>query len=536
MAFSFQTPPPQQQQPQSSPFQTPQQQQPSLFQTPQQQQPSPFQMPQQQQPSPFQTPQQQPSLFQTPQPQQQQQLFQPSAFQFQQQQQQQLQQQQIQLQQQQQAANTAPQQQLMLYTKDKAPAGYNTKWEDLHPDSQKVLLQIEERILAYKDESQRLDQCSRLYDSSVSGDSFDSNTSRIIQELGVITTAMEREKVSVQELMTSANKMMWDTEFAVRSYMMLRPRFLRLSAPATSNVPSGSTGTGSGIVSNQANQLANGSAGPVFDFYSGLPKRPSLFMENTVARFEKYLAECCQWIEEVEQLVMMDNGRMTSNSVESLPEVISNVHDFFIHVAAKVENLHQYVESMKSAYLADQRRRGDGNDPFLEANRREAAKQEAAARRVHPTLHLPAQPITQVAGAFVSSVAPVSSNVQSSTGTPAASSGSGFSLFSTPSSAPAGSSSSFLYSTPTASAPSSTLFGSSSFSPQSTPFGTPSASLFGSTQTPSGFGTSTPFGSTPAAGSSSLFSTPLTTGVGTGSGASFGPSKSSRPKSRTSRR
>ena len=87
MSFSF-TPPPQQQQTSS------------LFQ------------PQQQQQSPFQ---------------------QPSPFNFQQPQQQQQQQQQQQFQ----------QNQLFLFTNDKAPASYGTKWADLHPDSQKFLLQIE---------------------------------------------------------------------------------------------------------------------------------------------------------------------------------------------------------------------------------------------------------------------------------------------------------------------------------------------------------------------------------------------------------
>ncbi|RWW01965.1 hypothetical protein GW17_00034974 [Ensete ventricosum] len=322
--------------------------------------------------------------------------------------------------------------------------------------------------------------------------------------------------VALPNASTSAAELAVFVEFAIRSYMILRPKFLRQNVPATTNVASGSQNAGSGIASNPTNQLATGSVAPVFDFYSGLPKRPSIFMEHTVARFEKYLTECCQWIEEVEQLVMMDTSRMSSNSLEALPQVISNVHDFFIHVAAKVENLHEYVESMKTAYLADQRRRGDGNDPFLEANRREAAKQEVAARRVHPTLHLPAisaQSTTQVSGAFASSAIPVSSTLQPSGAPSAASSGGGFSLFSTPSSAPAATSSS-LFSTPTASAP-STLFGSSVFSPQSTPFGTPSTSLFGSTQTPSGFATNTPFGSTPATGSSSLFSTPTLTATGT---------------------
>lgn len=87
----------------------------SLFSTPQQQQPQ--------------------SLFQ-PQQQQQQNPFQSSPLFSQQQQQQQFLPQQQQQQQ--------PQQQhLFLFTNDRAPANYSTKWADLHPDSQKILLQIE---------------------------------------------------------------------------------------------------------------------------------------------------------------------------------------------------------------------------------------------------------------------------------------------------------------------------------------------------------------------------------------------------------
>ncbi|XP_077233369.1 uncharacterized protein LOC143875647 [Tasmannia lanceolata] len=54
--------------------------------------------------------------------------------------------------------------------------------------------------------------------------------------------------------------------------------------------------------------------------------------------------------------------------------------------------------------LSDQWRHHDGNNPFLEADRQETAKQEAAARRIHPTLHLPtiSRPSTQVVGLFVS--------------------------------------------------------------------------------------------------------------------------------------
>ncbi|XP_052195113.1 nuclear pore complex protein NUP58 [Diospyros lotus] len=479
---------------------TPQQPQPQLFQP---QQPSPFQ-----QSSPF---------FQ-PQPQQQQQLFQP-----QQQQQLQFQPQPQQQQQQQQ------QQQLYLFTNDKTPASYGTKWADLHPDSQKLLLQIEEKILEYRDESQLLDQCSRLYDSSVASDGFVHDANHIVQELGGISVAMERQKAVLQEFMNVVKDMLRHTEVAIRSYMMLRPRFIHPNTGAASNPTAPLQASGVMVAQSASSQPKPTSLVPVFDFYSGLPRKPSPFLEQTVARFEKYVGQCRQWIEEIEQLLLVDSDRnslsSSSSLLQSLPKVMLNVHEFFVHVAAKVESIHQYIESMKTAYLADQRRRGDGSDPFLEADRRETAKQEAAARRVHPTLHLPAiaQPSTQVAGSFASSATSGASTApRTSTAIAVASSGSGSSLFATPSTM---SSSSSLFSTPIASAPTSSLFGASAASPQ-----TP---LFGSS-TPA-FGTTSLFGSTPSAGVST-FSTPFASGAAMGSGASFGTTSKARVKSRTGRR
>ncbi|XP_047177500.1 nuclear pore complex protein NUP58 isoform X2 [Vigna umbellata] len=455
----------------------------SLFATPQQQhQPQPQQ-------SPFQP--QQTSLFL---PQQQQQQFQP----------------------QQQQQPHQPQQQLFLFTNDKTPASYRTNWADLHPDSQKILLQIEERILEYRDESQRLDQCSRLYDSSVSNDGFELDAGHIVQELGGISTGMERQKTLLQELMSIVKEMLRNTEVAVRSFMILRPRFLHPSGGSSSATAPSQT-PGATIAPGSSGQPINASIMPVFDFYSGLPKKPSPFLQQTILRFEKYLGECHQWIEELEQLLLLDSERNASSNgsslLQSLPKVMTNVHDFFVHVAAKVESIHQFIESMKSSYLADQRHRGEVNDPFLEADRRETARQEAASKRVHPTLHLPAnpQPSTQVAGLFSSSGTQAALPApQTSAATTSLSSGSGFSLFSTPSSAPSSSALSSLFTTPTpAPGPQTSLFGSATSVP-------------GQASTPSLFGNTTPlFSSTPA--TNSLFSTPFGSGAATGSGASFGP-------------
>ncbi|GLT75257.1 hypothetical protein SLA2020_469930 [Shorea laevis] len=426
-----------------------------------------------------------------------------------------------------------PQQQLFLFTNDKAPANYSTKWADLHPDSQKFLLQIEEKILEYRDESQRLDQCSRLYDSSVSNEVFELDAGHTVQEIGGISTAMERQRALLQELMTAVKDMLRNAEVAVHSFMMIRPRFLHPNTGGASNASAPSQASGATATPGSGAQLTANSIVPVSDFYRGIPKKPSPFLRHTIDRFEKYLAECRQWIEELEQLLHLDADRNSINKgyslLQSLPKVMSNVHNFLVHVAAKVESIHQYIKSMKTAYLADQRQHGDGNDPFLAADRRETAKQEAAAKRVHPTLHLPtnSQLSTHVAGLFASSATPgMTTAPQTSAATTAASSGSGLSLLSTPSSASAPSMSS-LFTTPTTSVAQPSLF---SPSPSS-------GSLLGSASTPSLFVSTAPTFSAPGYAGASLFSTPFASGGATGSGASFGAaSKSSRPKSRTTRR
>jgi nucleoporin p58/p45 len=41
-------------------------------------------------------------------------------------------------------------------------------------------------------------------------------------------------------------------------------------------------------------------------------------------------------VDELEQLVRIENNKRSSDSLESLPKVMSNVHDYFIYVASKV--------------------------------------------------------------------------------------------------------------------------------------------------------------------------------------------------------
>lgn len=152
---------------------------------------------------------------------------------------------------------------------------------------------------------------------------------------------MEKQRAIFQELMATAKDMLRNTEVAVRSFMMVRPRFLHssMSTPASGSAPS--QGSGAMITQSSAAQPAGSSLVPIFDFYSGVPRKPSPFLQETVGRFEKYIAECLQWIEELEQLILLDSDRTALNSSSSLllslPKVMANVHDFFVHVAAKVK-------------------------------------------------------------------------------------------------------------------------------------------------------------------------------------------------------
>lgn len=189
----------------------------------------------------------------------------------------------------------------------------------------------------------------------------------------------------------------------------------------------------------------------------------------------------------------------------------------------QVESLHQLLGVVRTSFLAERRRRGDDSDPFVEADRREAAKQEAAAKRMHPTLNAShvVQPAPQFP-AMPAGVAPPLFGVNTPSTTMST-----FSSASAPGSLNPGAftSSASLFTTPAPPAQTSSLFGGlgqslfpafgaspSTPAPASTPFGstTPSIfgattpvfgtspSLFGSTAPPLGTPSTTPFGGIPS--------------------------------------
>lgn len=177
--------------------------------------------------------------------------------------------------------------------------------------------------------------------------------------------------------MADVREIMSHVDFAICAYGKVRRRFVSEGAALAYCAGSSSAPTDFSRHSTMARTFRN-CYGSVY--------RPSLFMQHIVERFEKQLEECCKLIGELEQLVQTKNDKTRPASLKSLPKVMSNVHDYLIYVASKVENLHQHAETIRTQYLNDLRNSGNWNDPFVEADRKEAAKQEAAARIVHPTL------------------------------------------------------------------------------------------------------------------------------------------------------
>ncbi len=105
---------------------------------------------------------------------------------------------------------------------------------------------------------------------------------------------------------------------------------------------------------------------------------PSPYLELAVQGFQQTLESYGQVVAELEQALGPSAGLLAhhlgptadeASVVQALPIVISHMHDYFVHVAAKLEKLHQEVQRCKEAYISQRRGAGDYSDPFVESRR-----------------------------------------------------------------------------------------------------------------------------------------------------------------------
>eukprot|EP00850_Spirogloea_muscicola_P015029 SM000112S23971 [mRNA] locus=s112:171830:174148:+ [translate_table: standard] len=412
--------------------------------------------------------------------------------------------------------------QVHLATTDAAPAAYGTKWDDLHPDSQKLLLAVEAKVAACRSESLQLGQCRRLHEHDVGGpeSSLDDVAAATLQSLAALESSAGAEGAASRQLLHAAKALLHATEHAVRNLLAVRQRFPNLSPAASPASPLG---------------------GPDYFYAARLPSLPSPYLARRATEFESSFSDCARRVVELEALAEAGGaGRDVGSggAPQCLPAVVVNLHAFFIHIAARVEALHQQVAAGKQAFLADRRRRGDHRDPFQDAQRREAARAESLQKARLGTLpnliagasvatagSVPPGTSSAAAGGLFGGPSPAAFPSLANKSPSSVAPSSSMSLFGTTTNPSTATSLMGLPSTPS-------LFGGASMpslSSATTPAAASTPSLLGVPASPLASGTNLFGGGAPGAGlfgspstSTSLFGTPTPASEGSGGTSLFG--------------
>lgn len=124
----------------------------------------------------------------------------------------------------------------------------------------------------------------------------------LLQELERFSITVEKERTEAKKLMPEVRKMMQYVEVAIYSYL-------------------------------------KGTQKPM-SLYEGCRNRLAQLLQDTAPRFEDELAAYCRWIDENEQLILMNSaGPSSTSSSQHIPIIPKKSHEFFIDLAASVRCL-----------------------------------------------------------------------------------------------------------------------------------------------------------------------------------------------------
>eukprot|EP00803_Ostreobium_quekettii_P000725 evm.model.scf_1261.2 EVM.evm.TU.scf_1261.2 scf_1261:21226-27761(-) len=383
-----------------------------------------------------------------------------------------------------------------MRTRDGRPISYGTKWDELSQPSQELLLKLEAEMVKIRGVIVELKNCNRLHDS------------REVQE------EIEKDIGSLRRsLHGSVERVQVDKEVAsgVEQKVQQGLRQVQKAAKLLDREKAWEK---------MKKEFQQNSSGSMYSSELAAPVvLPNEYLAEAVGNFAQKIDMLQAWAMELEKLVV---GARPGDGIKDFQESCKNMHDFFVHLGARVEAMATKVGKAKDAYLMTRRQRGDCTNPFEEADNVERLRSERHSLLVRP--HSVAGP--SGAGGQMAGSQPQAS----STSWPAVSSGTssfspGFSLSPTPGG---------LF----GSSSSSGGFGVSGATTSAAPFG---SSLFGGSSSASAFGASTgfgggkPFSSQPFGGGGGLFgaSSPGFGGAwGTGVGG-FGASDPGSARQRT---
>ncbi|GAB4820454.1 hypothetical protein N2152v2_007500 [Parachlorella kessleri] len=282
--------------------------------------------------------------------------------------------------QQQQAAQQQQQQLAALVTKDSRPLTHTTKWDDLSPQEQQYLLELERKVVEFRDQCRQLDGEERLTKGKDGKDLVEKDARMLSQRITSLGTALRADVETCEAILELVRSLLRNTEAAL--YTFKRSYQWREGLKSAQ---------GQALPSHLMDQLA----GPVV--------LPSPFLRDAVAGFQHNLEQFKACAAELEQVLVQqqhDTGRVLGSSsnpvdmLQSLHTSLSNLHDLLLHTAAKLQAFDDRVGLAKEAHLATRRQVGDYSDPFSEAER-----QQQQAHGKHNGVHRGGQQAPPAAGA-----------------------------------------------------------------------------------------------------------------------------------------
>lgn len=261
------------------------------------------------------------------------------------------------------------QQQQQLVTKDHRPVTHSTVWDDLAPQAQHYLLELEKLISSYREECRQLDGEERLQQAAGARGDMEAvakSLSQSVAALGVRVRADAEEAEAVRE---EVMHLLRHTETTVHTFKRTHAwREMARLAP------------GQPLPSHLVEQLG----GPV--------ALPSSFLVESVASLKERMRGLEAASTELEIALQhhhhhhvgaangsrstMAESNTTLSALGSLQSSISNVHDCLMRSAAALQVVDDRLTKAKAAKMAAMQARGDFRDPFAEAEKQERAHQE----------------------------------------------------------------------------------------------------------------------------------------------------------------
>jgi len=281
---------------------------------------------------------------------------------------------------------------------------HSTKWEELSPQAQQYLIELDKTITNSREECSKLDADARLT-KTVTSVAGTTSERFIITESGIVGDNNNNTGAvvsSVEALATSLASLTGAIRSDTEGAESLREVVLHLVRHAESSLNTFKQNHAWREASKSGGIGTGGSSGLIDPASLGRAELPSPFLREAVASFEERLRQYKMALADLEQAIGGGgkgfgkgggSGYYAASSpsitaaaagggggggdgnpaamLRSLEGAVANLHDCLLHTAARLQSLEDKVARERDEYLNKARQGGDDSDPFAEAERQE---------------------------------------------------------------------------------------------------------------------------------------------------------------------